>query len=262
MNLTCPICHATLSLEAIAQDDAARELIVLIGKQPEAVRPHLLAYLGLFRSAKRSLSWSRSVKLLNEVLELGITPPALAVALTETVETMRQKREMGDVRPLKNHNYLKRVLESVGTTPETALQIPSTRTGLNRYAGAMADSILREWAGDDWLRIEIMHGLLALLAKPLYLKPAVQDIEKTASLWEMELRKGRIVLVESIDRPRINAGFKELIGAKMDKFPQPADIRDHLPWRPQQIKIEAPIDEGNIADGRQMLRDFVEGKDS
>jgi hypothetical protein len=118
-----------------------------------------------------------------------------------------------------------------------------------------AEAVLAEWAGADWLRIEIGHGLLALLALPLYKSPEAGSVDRTASLWEMELRKGKIVLVEGIDRPRIRQGFKSLLGVVNERFPEPAQIRDHLPRRPEQNRLEeSPLSEAERVAGVELLR--------
>lgn len=111
MLLTCPICHVRYSLEAILQDEAARELLSLSGQAGRAW-PGLVKYLGLFRSDTRPLAWDRALKLAKEVLEIPADPAALEIALAETVEALRAKGG----KALKNHNYLKRVLEN--TTPQ------------------------------------------------------------------------------------------------------------------------------------------------
>jgi len=113
MRLRCPVCHAEAALEAWAEDEAARELMgLLAGLDAEIGRP-LTHYLGLFRSRSRVLAWDRALRLAREALAVHEAPAVLAAALTETVEAMRMKREAGDIRPLENHNYLKRVAESV-----------------------------------------------------------------------------------------------------------------------------------------------------
>ncbi len=109
MMLHCPCCHAQFSVEAITQDAAARELLGLKGELP----PATFSYLALFRSEKRALSWERALKLAREVVGLmdgvrAIHESPLQEAMVETVEALRGKGK----GPLKNHNYLKRVLES------------------------------------------------------------------------------------------------------------------------------------------------------
>lgn len=56
MNLgRCPVCHSHISLEAIVQDDAGRELLAMLaGLDADLARP-LVAYLGLFRPPRQDL---------------------------------------------------------------------------------------------------------------------------------------------------------------------------------------------------------------
>lgn len=114
MILTCPCCHARYPLDAVVQDEAARELLAMRAVMP----PSLVPYLALFRTEKRALAWDRALKLAKEALELEPNIVRLETTLAETVEAIRAKREAGQVQPLKNHNYLKRVLESVATRPD------------------------------------------------------------------------------------------------------------------------------------------------
>lgn len=135
MKLRCPVCHAETALEAWVEDAAARELFGLLTGLTDGLSRALVRYLGLFRPAKRALSWDRALRLAREVLALGLDAPVLEAAMTETVEAMWAKRDAGDVRPLENHNYLKRVAESVsarGITPVVQAQarrpVPPSRT--------------------------------------------------------------------------------------------------------------------------------------
>lgn len=113
MRLRCPVCHADASIEAWAQSDAAREMMRLIASVDDWLGRPLLAYVGLFRSSARPLAWDRALRIAREALALCADQQTLGTALAETVEAMRAKRQAGDVRPLENHNYLKKVIESV-----------------------------------------------------------------------------------------------------------------------------------------------------
>lgn len=108
----CPVCHSRIGLEQIIQDDAGRELLALLSRLDSTSGHASVSYLGLFRSANRDLANDRALKLANEVQQLEawqwLTP-----ALQETIESLKEKRAQGEVKPLANHNYLKRVLESV-----------------------------------------------------------------------------------------------------------------------------------------------------
>ena len=109
----CPVCHSRVALEQVTQDEAARELLGLLSKMDTQTGAALTGYLGLFRSANRDLANDRALRLAKEVL--GLSDQArVAIALGETVEALRSK-EM--TKPLANHNYLKRVLESVEARP-------------------------------------------------------------------------------------------------------------------------------------------------
>lgn len=112
----CPVCHCRVSLEAVVQDEASRELTAEVARLPDMVAKPMLSYLGLFRPKKQDLSNTRAVKLLNQVLEMYRADHVLASALVETVGKIRAKRvDNNDSPPLTNHNYLKKVYESMAT---------------------------------------------------------------------------------------------------------------------------------------------------
>ncbi|MBK1690997.1 hypothetical protein [Ectothiorhodospira mobilis] len=131
MRIKCPACHGEFNLEAALDDAAGRELMAVLADMPaEASRP-LVAYLGLWRSKTRALSWDRALRLTREVLALDGDYLRLAAALAETVEAIRGKRERGeDTRALRSHQYLMRVLEG---TPagggRAAAQAPAPAQG-------------------------------------------------------------------------------------------------------------------------------------
>lgn len=109
----CPICHSNIHLDQLLEDEAGRELLSLIAKcHAEVARP-LVAYIALFRPEKSQLSNSRAVKLINEVFALYPQSLLLAHALSETVQSVQNKRRNAkNTAPLTNHNYLKQVYET------------------------------------------------------------------------------------------------------------------------------------------------------
>jgi hypothetical protein len=110
----CPICHHHLDLQALAQDESARDLLALVAKTPHTVMMPLLSYLGLFRPEKRDLANDRALRLAEEALELTTDQHLLAAAIRETVEQIHRKRQAGENgQPLKNHNYLKQVMKGI-----------------------------------------------------------------------------------------------------------------------------------------------------
>lgn len=106
----CPVCHSQISLEAVCQDEAGRELLGLLANLPGEASRALVQYLGLFRPEKRDLANDRALRLAREVLALSPDCVRLSAAMAETVEAIRAKA--GAV-PMKNHNYLRRVLEGM-----------------------------------------------------------------------------------------------------------------------------------------------------
>ncbi|OIT23279.1 hypothetical protein [Glaesserella parasuis] len=110
----CPICHSDLTLEALVEDDAGRELLKTITEMTAGCGRPAVAYLGLFKPAKSSLSNGRALRILQGLLELYPCSNVLAKALADTVEQVRRnRRENGKFEPLNSHNYLKKVYESV-----------------------------------------------------------------------------------------------------------------------------------------------------
>lgn len=112
MNLgRCPVCHSHIQLEAIIQDEAASRLVGILSGMDAELSRAMVTYLGLFRTPKRDLPNDRALKLCQEVAALTADHARLAAALAQTVEQIRAKGG----GQLKNHNYLKAVLESVET---------------------------------------------------------------------------------------------------------------------------------------------------
>lgn len=109
----CPICHSNLHLDALTNDDAARQMLALVAPLDGGLGRVLVAYVGLFRPAKSDLSFNRALKLANEAMALTTNMDYLRVALEQTVISLQSARAEGQARPLTNHNYLKKVLVSI-----------------------------------------------------------------------------------------------------------------------------------------------------
>lgn len=126
MDIRCPCCHSTFGLEHVTEDEALREMMALLADLPREVSRPLVSYVGLFRGKSRATAYERQLRLAREALELAGDVGLVGAALSETVEAIRAKREAGeDTRPLKNHNYLKRVVESLGARGAGSVQ-PAT----------------------------------------------------------------------------------------------------------------------------------------
>jgi len=118
MKLTCPSCGALTSLEAAANDKAARQVSALFGRLPPEVARALPEYLALFRPQKQGLRWTRVVAVLDELVPMvidgfvrqGRRRKPTAVVWQEALMAVAN-RDL--VRPLKNHNYLIEVLAGI-----------------------------------------------------------------------------------------------------------------------------------------------------
>lgn len=143
----CPVCHSRIGLEQLVQDEAGSELLGLLSKLDTQSGAALVTYLGLFRSGSRDLTNDRALKLVKEVLQIE-APQWLTPALQETIESLREKRMSGDVKPLANHNYLKRVLESVvsrSTGQAHSINTPAPAEKHNSGAASMQRLTDTDW---------------------------------------------------------------------------------------------------------------------
>jgi len=113
MQLTCPCCHAHIPLESAMQDDAGRELVaLLLALTPDLARA-LVHYLSFFRPLKQQLGWGRALRLSREVQALELDAGRLQAGLVEVARTLGERRQAGGRKPLGNHNYRRRCLETV-----------------------------------------------------------------------------------------------------------------------------------------------------
>lgn len=152
----CPVCHSQISLEAVCQDEAGRELLGLLANLPGEASRALVQYLGLFRPEKRDLSNDRALRLAREVLALCADSLRLSAAMSETVEAIRAKS--GAV-PMKNHNYLRRVLEGM---PETAGALVVAGGVTGAVADPLAARLHREAKGRTAAPSATMNALAEL----------------------------------------------------------------------------------------------------
>lgn len=133
----CPVCHAHLALDAIVQDDAARELLALLASLDADLARAIVSYLALWRPAKQDLAWHRALRLARETLALDADAARLAAALVHTVEAIRAK---GAQPPLRSHGYLKRVIEGAQAQAAHGDAVPqrgAQRGATSRTAEAM-----------------------------------------------------------------------------------------------------------------------------
>lgn len=89
MNIRCPNCGAVHSLDTLINDADASAVLKAVLDMDAALGKAAIRYIGLFRPAKSQLSWSRTAKLLNELMPMikaetverdGVSYPAPAAA--------------------------------------------------------------------------------------------------------------------------------------------------------------------------------------
>ncbi|WP_321532288.1 hypothetical protein [uncultured Desulfuromonas sp.] len=260
MNLRCPVCHSQNSLEAYVSDEAGLELLVTLAETGPLFKP-LVHYLGLFRSPTRALKNTRSLALVKEVLELEADPHQLAVAMHQTVEAIHNKRQAGDDRPLKNHNYLKQVLATVAITPPSTSQPVADPLGLNKLKTsskrAHAIHALTKWMEEtdfNWLRLCIGSGFATLIGLCREGAPAADTITITAGLWEAYLIDKKVTIAE-VDSHRIEEAFKRLLN-ETDKWPEPKDLYARLPRRPERDQINHDLSDDDREKGKEFFRNM------
>ena len=88
----CPVCHSDINLDQLLEDDAGRELLRIITELKYGVARPLVSYIALFRPEKSTLSNTRAVKLMRDVLDQFPPSQLLAHSLSETVSAVQKKR--------------------------------------------------------------------------------------------------------------------------------------------------------------------------
>ncbi|MFZ5653191.1 MAG: hypothetical protein ACOY42_02140 [Pseudomonadota bacterium] len=124
MRIKCPACGIQFGIEVALQEDAGRELLGELARLSAPLGRALVAYLGLFRPAERVLSWGRALQLARAALALG-PEHVLLPALDDTLAALADKRGQPGWQPLKNHNYLKRVCDSVAASQVARAELPA-----------------------------------------------------------------------------------------------------------------------------------------
>lgn len=118
MNVKCPACGAVNSLDSLVGNEAASKAIYAALKLNGELGTALISYLGLFRPAKRALSYERVTHLLNELNPLilageiqrdGKYYPAPVEAWIYGINAVLTQRHSLDL-PMKSHGYLFEVI--------------------------------------------------------------------------------------------------------------------------------------------------------
>ena len=171
-------------------------MMALLGRLATSTLPReLVAYLGLFRPRTQALRWSRALALAEEVEQMAAEHGELVVAqaLRETVDAMRPRMGPG-WKPLSNHNYLKRVLETVASRNETASMPAQTAIQAPvkpRSKTAQALDMLASYPAPDgmpeWFVRTVCGSLAELITMSVEGVPAFDTLPLVAERWLNEL---------------------------------------------------------------------------
>lgn len=242
MNIKCPNCGAVHSLDSLINDADASAVLKAVLEMDVEMGKAAIRYVGLFRPAKSQLSWSRTAKLLNELLPMmkaqtaerdGVSSPAPAEAWLHGFNETVNARDQGRLKlPLKSHGYLLEIVSQwQGSGLPSPQSSPTGRVGEGRAPSKLRQGVaaLGEWAGEDWAKREIAAGFALLAALNLPNRPAAQDLPVVAEIWYRKLMETKEIVSPEYDPIRIQTGFKVL--QQSETWPQPAELLRNLPPR-------------------------------
>ncbi|OFR84988.1 hypothetical protein HMPREF2865_05085 [Neisseria sp. HMSC073G10] len=242
MNIKCPNCGAVHSLDSLINDADASAVLRAVLEMDVEMGKAAIRYVGLFRPAKSQLSWSRTAKLLNELLSMmkaqtaerdGVSSPAPAEAWLHGFNETVNARDQGRLKlPLKSHGYLLEIVSQwQGSGLPSPQPSPTGRGGEGSTPSKLRQGVaaLGAWAGEDWAKQEIASGFALLAALNLPNRPAAQDLPVIAEIWYRKLKETNEIVSPEYDPIRIQTGFKVLQAA--ETWPQPAELLRNLPPR-------------------------------
>jgi hypothetical protein len=145
MQIKCPACYATFSLETAVALDAARAALSTALQMPAPLAGLLAQYLGMFRSAGRVLAFDRAERLMAELLPMlteqrveraGNSRSCPLAIWQQALERMVEHRAAGKLElPLKSHGYLLEIAFGLADKAEAAAEREAEerrRTGAHR----------------------------------------------------------------------------------------------------------------------------------
>lgn len=94
-------------------------------------------------------------------------------------------------------------------------------------------------AAPGWLVAEVAEGIQRLLVLRLDGCPPADAVEAVALAWADALVVRGGLWQDALDAQRIREAFRRL-AAHATRWPAPADIWQHMPARPEPVKLEPP----------------------
>lgn len=151
MKTTCPNCGAVASLNVLIGHEGAREAVMAALEIPAPLGKLIVQYIGLFRPAKRNLSFDRVANILNELLPMireakiersGRIWSAPLEYWKTAIEYMLSRRDKLTL-PLDGHGYLLSIIEGYSNKAEAKqeAQTESARGGHTQVGGSAAHVI-------------------------------------------------------------------------------------------------------------------------
>jgi len=119
MKMTCPSCGAGGSIGLFIADADARKAVLAAAKLPSDCGTWVLKYIAMFAPQERFLTTTRAAKLISECCDMiisGIDFDRDHITAPSYVwrQAMMQMLENQDIRrPIKNHHYLLRIVQSI-----------------------------------------------------------------------------------------------------------------------------------------------------
>ncbi|MBL4774468.1 MAG: hypothetical protein JKY87_00205 [Mariprofundus sp.] len=135
MKITCPSCGAGGSIGLFIADLDARKAILAAAKLPSDCGPLVLKYIGFFSPQTRFLTTSRATSLIVECSDMiidGVNFDRDFIKAPSYVWACAfRAMDSADIsRPLKNHHYLLRIIQSeLGKKQDSVASIGSEQRG-------------------------------------------------------------------------------------------------------------------------------------
>jgi len=236
MNTNCPHCHTPINIETAVEDDSARQLFGVLSKE---ITPAMVAYLGLFKPRKQSLRWSRAYLLANTALALCEDRTLLNHAMIETVESMRERRQRPDWKPLTTHNYLSSVITTLSARDpgQHSTAVKSPLTGQSKIAQSKTSQsieILKTLTPPDsvdaWFARVVCDAHIDMLLLGLDNTPASDVMELAATRFIKELWPRR-EWSENSRELGANKVRKSIVteAERNRRWPTPKSVLEHIP---------------------------------
>lgn len=109
----------------------------------------------------------------------------------------------------------------------------------------------------DWFYNAVVDGIQRLHVLSLQGTPAAETVTLTAQVWIDTLWHTPRSWDEARDLPRLQEAFRAIAG-RVDRWPAPRAVLEHLPPIPQPRALPAPpLDPAKAAQVRTMLRELT-----